>query len=152
VEEFAPTLTNIWQAREELEPVFGTMLGTMELLKLSEKADPVLFEFLQRDDLTQNEVDSLQEFLMGLSSEEIRGIRKEMKKAKDFIERGGYKKNSRRGGPDNIMKKRIPGASSNPHHRRNNQCSIVRTVRARKTEEYLMCYLLARPEQSADGG
>ncbi len=158
VEEFAPTLTNIWQAREQLEPVYGTMLGTVELLKLSENADPVLFEFLQRDDLTQNEVDSLQEFLMGLSSEEIRGIRKEMKKSGRTSVSGGEIKEKFRGEEDldDIYEKKDPRRLFKSFtHRRNNAKFRRRSQGSgpEKTfEEYLMCYLLARPEQSADGG
>ena len=80
VEEFAPILTKIWHAREDIVPAYGTMLGTIELLKLSEKADTVLYDFLQREELSQNEIDSLQEFLMGLSHEEICEIKNEMKR------------------------------------------------------------------------
>lgn len=80
VKEFAPFLSNIWKARGEIEPVFGTLLCLSEVYRIAENSDEAWLDFLQRDALTEEEVFSLEEFLFDLSFEEIMKVRREMEK------------------------------------------------------------------------
>lgn len=78
VKEYVPILIDIWTIRKELKPIFGTMLAVTEILKLAHKADPVLLEFLQKDELMEDEIESLREFLMGISTEDMDILNVEM--------------------------------------------------------------------------
>ena len=71
INEFVPILNNIWHAREKLKPAYGTMIGISELFRLTQNSDSIWLAFLQKDDISQDEVESLQEFLMELSYEEM---------------------------------------------------------------------------------
>jgi len=71
VQEFAPILNSLWEARKNLRPVFGTMMGTFEMLRIAENMDPLWLDFIQ-DDSTSNEVfQALEEFLFSLSYEDL---------------------------------------------------------------------------------
>lgn len=80
VKEFAPILSSIWEARETLTPVYGSMLGLSELFKISNKADSAFLDFLQRDELCDEEISAMEEFIFGLSYEETEKLRKEKQK------------------------------------------------------------------------
>lgn len=85
VKEFAPILTNIWRARGALTPIFGTMLGFSELFKITEYIEPAFFHFLQRDELSDEEIEAIEEFIFGLSFEETSKIREEMEKYNKYV-------------------------------------------------------------------
>ena len=78
VREFAPILQQLWKSREKLVPNFGTMMGFSELCMLSMETENRWLDFLQRDDLSDDEVLSLEEFIFGLTWEEIQNLRKNM--------------------------------------------------------------------------
>ncbi|PKL74468.1 MAG: hypothetical protein CVV27_20365 [Candidatus Melainabacteria bacterium HGW-Melainabacteria-1] len=78
VREFAPILQQLWKSRGKLVPNFGTMMGFSELCMLSRDTETRWFDFLQRDDLSEEEVLSLEEFIFGLTWEEIQNLRKNM--------------------------------------------------------------------------
>lgn len=78
VKEFAPILHTLWKSREKLVPHFGTMLGFSELCMLSKETETSWFDFLQRDELTEDEICALEEFIFGLTHEEILYLRKSM--------------------------------------------------------------------------
>lgn len=80
VKEFAPILQNLWRARNRLIPAFGTMMGFTELFMMSNDTEPVWFDYLQRDELSDDEVFSLEEFIFGLTYEELVMLRSEMKR------------------------------------------------------------------------
>ncbi len=80
VKEFAPILQNLWRARNRLIPAFGTMMGFTELFMMSNDTEPVWFDYLQRDELSDDEVFSLEEFIFGLTYEELVLLRSEMKR------------------------------------------------------------------------
>jgi hypothetical protein len=80
VKEFAPILNNIWTSRKNMQPIFGTMLGITEFFHMSHDSGDVWLDFFHRDDLRHEEIDSLHEFLMGLSFEERESISKEMER------------------------------------------------------------------------
>ncbi|MDH4129253.1 MAG: hypothetical protein OEV44_10890, partial [Spirochaetota bacterium] len=80
VKEFTPILNNLWVARKNLKPVYGTMLGVSELLLISQNSYPVWLEYLQHENIMEEEIKSIQEFLMGLSFEEMYRLSKELDK------------------------------------------------------------------------
>ncbi|OHD63253.1 MAG: hypothetical protein A2176_11755 [Spirochaetes bacterium RBG_13_51_14] len=151
ISEFPPIITGIWAARTILKPAFGTMLGISELMVLSENAGPAWTEFLQREELDQNELDSIREFLLGISFEEIEHLSAEK-------ERRGVPSLSRE-----EMYDLLGDDTAYPEYRADDPRELYRSFRHRKKnaifraragsrgptktiEEYLMCYLLSRAE------
>lgn len=73
--EMAPVLESVWSARKKLAPVFGTMVGTSELLLFSIEMDDQWCKFISTQ-LGDSEVSmALEEFLFGLSYEEISRVK-----------------------------------------------------------------------------
>jgi len=132
-------------------PSFGTLMGISELFSMAHnESGRIWLDFLTRDEVTQDEMDALLEFLMGLSFEEQECIEQAMEKrgvhslsVKLINELLGETRNY----PDYT--------TDDPReifrsfrHRKNNAIFRARARRAgpKKTmEEYLMCYLLAIP-------
>lgn len=152
VKEFAPLLSNIWIARKKIKPVFGTMLGLSELFNLSRETDPVLLDYLLRPEIKQDELDALQEFLMGLTYEELSELYGIMEKD----------------GKSTLSKKEINslvgGKRMYPEYREDDPRELYRSFQNRRRnslyrsrsgvvgpkksiEEYIMCYLLERPAE-----
>jgi hypothetical protein len=151
VRDFAPIMNRLWKVRDNLEPAFGTLMGMSELYQLAEKWDPILLDFLQRDDITEEEMISLSEFLFDMSYESIQELSQKMaqdgKSAIDKKDIAEYQKNelSDEYGPDDPR-----------HHYRSYRNRKVNSInRARRKsygpkktfEEYLICFLLGRPDQ-----
>ncbi len=80
--KFAPTLTNVWFERNKLAPVFGTMMGTSELFLLSSKLGDSWSQFTTQKLSNKIICQSLEEFLFGLSYEDILAVKSELKKQK----------------------------------------------------------------------
>lgn len=80
INDIAPVLRSVWNARRTLAPAFGTMMGTSELLLVSIQMDETWTKFVKQR-LGDTEVtQAMEEFLFGLSHEQIlrlRGILKE---------------------------------------------------------------------------
>ncbi len=76
---FSSFLTNIWEARTKIAPVFGTMLGTSEYFSFSGYVGNKLARFISKRLKIEEVVWALQEFLFGISYEEIAFIRRNMK-------------------------------------------------------------------------
>lgn len=75
VSDVAPVLQAVWEARRNLAPAFGTMVGTSELLLISIQMDENWTAFL-REKLSDKDVSqSMEEFLFGLSYEQIQSLR-----------------------------------------------------------------------------
>ncbi len=71
----APVLQSVWEARRNLAPAFGTMVGTSELLLISIQMDENWTAFL-RERLGDKDVSqAMEEFLFGLSYEQIQTLR-----------------------------------------------------------------------------
>ncbi|MDR0876584.1 MAG: hypothetical protein LBN21_00910 [Treponema sp.] len=70
-----PALINLWIARDEAPPVFGTMDGTSELLRISFDMGDDWRDFLIGESLNNETRWALEEFLFGLSYEEIVQVR-----------------------------------------------------------------------------
>lgn len=71
----APVLQSVWQARRRLAPAFGTMMGTSELLLISVQMDEQWTQFIKAKLGEEGVTDAMEEFLFGLSYEQIRQIR-----------------------------------------------------------------------------
>ena len=75
VYDAAPVLQAVWEARRNLAPAFGTMVGTSELLLISIQMDENWTAFL-REKLSDKDVSqAMEEFLFGLSYEQIQTLR-----------------------------------------------------------------------------
>lgn len=79
VDDFAPLLESAWEARSKLLPVLGTMLGTHEVFRLFQEArDRRFLDYFGEDDIEDEQLFAFEEFLFGLSHEEIARIRGHM--------------------------------------------------------------------------
>lgn len=79
VDDFAPLLESAWEARSKLLPVLGTMLGTHEIFRLFQEArDQRFLDYFGEEDVEDEQVFAFEEFLFGLSHEEIGRIRAHM--------------------------------------------------------------------------
>jgi hypothetical protein len=70
-----PALEALWIAREETPPAFGTMDGNSELFRISIEMGPDWRDFLTAEAASDEIRWTLEEFLFGLSYEEIRQVR-----------------------------------------------------------------------------
>jgi len=77
-----PVLNSMWQARQKLCPVFGSMMGMSEIYQISRFVDPVWFDFLKAHEHREEAFQALEEFIFNLSFEEITRIREEMDRQK----------------------------------------------------------------------
>ena len=78
VRDFAPILNSIWEARKKLQPVFGTMMGTIELMTLSAELDKAWADFVSFSTGSEEITQAIEEFLFTLSHEELTEIRVKM--------------------------------------------------------------------------
>lgn len=152
VKEFMPILDSLWRARKDIRCAFGTLTGVSELFGLADRLGASWLEFLSKEELSQEEVDSLREFLFGLSYEEMKRVLGEME---------GKSRNS----IDSAEIAEILGDDTNyPEYAENDPREFYRSFRHRKRnaisrlrngsdgpkrtlEEYIMIYLLSRPAQ-----
>jgi hypothetical protein len=70
-----PALSALWTARDAAPPSFGTMDGTSELLRITIDLDQDWREFLVEEEGNEETRWALEEFLFGLSYEEIQQVR-----------------------------------------------------------------------------
>lgn len=76
VDDFAPVLESAWVARSKLLPVLGTMLGTHEMFRLFQQTrDSRFLDYFGEDEVGEEEILAFEEFLFGLSYEEITQLR-----------------------------------------------------------------------------
>lgn len=80
VEKFASVLSKVWRAREQIAPVFGTMLGTSELFLLSMELDEMWQKFMIAKIHIEEISMALEEFLFGVSYENINFLRRELRR------------------------------------------------------------------------
>jgi len=75
IDDFAPFLESVWQARDRLRPVLGTMRGTHEMFRLMKDArDARVLDYFTEDVPTE-QLQAFEEFLFGISHEEIERLR-----------------------------------------------------------------------------
>jgi hypothetical protein len=76
IDDFAPVLESVWVARNNMRPVLGTLKGTHELLRmLASTQDHRFLEHFTEEEVPEEEVQAFEEFLFGLSHEEITKLR-----------------------------------------------------------------------------
>ncbi|MDR0443554.1 MAG: hypothetical protein LBH44_09125 [Treponema sp.] len=68
-------LSSLWSARDSAPPSFGTMDGNTELIRISIDLDSDWEEFLKEESTNDETRWALEEFLFGLSFEEIKQVR-----------------------------------------------------------------------------
>ena len=78
IEQVAPVLFSMWKSRRSLRPIYGTMIGSSELLHLSVRAHPLWLDFLTEHGHTPETLQALEEFLFDLTHEELLLVRSEM--------------------------------------------------------------------------
>lgn len=71
----APVLDAVWNARRNLAPAFGTMVGTSELLLLSMAMDDQWCSFIATRMDNNDATMAMEEFLFGISWEEIQKVK-----------------------------------------------------------------------------
>ncbi len=79
VTEYAPTLIDLWRVRKRIAPVFGTMLGTMELMRISSLLSTRWYGFLSEYGDDPEVIHALEEFIFGLTYEQIARVREAMR-------------------------------------------------------------------------
>jgi len=76
VDEFAPVLEAVWEARNKVRPVLGTMRGTHEFFRLiAEVRDDRFLSYFEAGVVPDEEVQAFEEFLFDISHEEITRLR-----------------------------------------------------------------------------
>lgn len=76
IDDFAPVLEAVWQARNRVRPVLGTMRGTHELFRLiAEVKDDRFLSYFEESEMSDEEVQAFEEFLFDISHEEIKRLR-----------------------------------------------------------------------------
>jgi len=73
-----PALDALWTARDSSPPCFGTLNGTTELLRITIDLDAEWQEFLVTNMASKDTRWALEEFLFGLSYEEINSVRERL--------------------------------------------------------------------------
>lgn len=79
IETVAPVLQSVWTARRKLAPAFGTMMGTSELLLISMQMDDQWISFIKQKLSNQGVSQAMEEFLFGISYEQILSLRSNLK-------------------------------------------------------------------------
>ena len=77
---YLSALSNLWIARDAAPPIFGTMDGNTELLRVSMDMERDWQEFLVNETDNDQTRWALEEFLFGLSYEEIQQIRSRLRR------------------------------------------------------------------------
>lgn len=152
VREFAPILQNLWRAREKLIPNFGTMLGFSELCTIAGNTETTWLDYLNRNDISEEEIYALEEFIFGLTYEEILTLR-------EYLDTSGKQSINREDIP-----KILGTGHTIPYYESDDPRELYRSFRDRKVnarfrsraktpgprktfEEYLMDFLLSTPEK-----
>lgn len=71
INDIAPVLQSVWNARRKLAPAFGTMMGTSELLMVTMQMDDQWNAFIREKLATPDVSEAMEEFLFGVSHEQI---------------------------------------------------------------------------------
>lgn len=75
VRDFFPLLEAVWEARRHLRVNVGTLLGFSEMMMLLQAGcDPQFVQYFAQARRTRDEAEAFREFLVGVSTEEIRSL------------------------------------------------------------------------------
>ncbi len=79
IDDFCPLLESAWRARNRLVVEFGTLIGSVEVMRLlASAADPDIVDAFLRDDMSEGQRQAFEEFLFGISFEQLETLRREM--------------------------------------------------------------------------
>lgn len=80
IDDFAPLLESAWHARNRINSACGTLLGATETFRLvCEDCSPEVLEFFGREDMSEDETASFEEFLFNMTHEELAKLRSAMR-------------------------------------------------------------------------
>ncbi|MDP7061322.1 MAG: hypothetical protein QF489_00115 [Planctomycetota bacterium] len=80
VQQFFPLLEAVWEARRKLFVSVGTMLGVSEIMKLLQAGcAPQFVDYFSRAHMSNDEGSAFQEFLIGVTTEQITDLQSFMK-------------------------------------------------------------------------
>jgi hypothetical protein len=79
IDDFAPVLDSVWNARNKIRPVIGTTLGTHEFFRLLRECSDTRFLEYFEGDVPDEQLQAFEEFLFGLSWEQISTLRDRMR-------------------------------------------------------------------------
>lgn len=85
INDFAPVLESVWRARNKLRPVIGTTLGTQEFFRLLRECSDTRFLEYFEDDVPEEQVQAFEEFLFGLSWEQLSELRERMESERTSV-------------------------------------------------------------------
>ncbi|HPJ35391.1 MAG TPA: hypothetical protein PK358_11185 [Spirochaetota bacterium] len=71
VEEISPVLNNLWKNRIDFTPAYGTLAGVTEIATFCSKSNPEWMTFVEDEEFSEDTLESLREYLMGLTHEEM---------------------------------------------------------------------------------
>ena len=93
VQELSPMLIDLWMSRLAFNPSYGTMIGITEITKFCTMTNPAMIDFISGCEFNNDLLESLREYLMGLSYRELMKVRDFMRKnSLDSITSGGIEK------------------------------------------------------------
>lgn len=79
IDDIAPVLQSVWQARRRIAPIFGTMMGTSELMQVSMQMDGQWVQFMKARLSDPDVAQAMEEFLFGISYEQILRLKEILK-------------------------------------------------------------------------
>lgn len=85
IDDFAPVLESVWSARNKLRPVIGTTLGTQEFFALLRESRDTRFLDYFVGDVPDEQVQAFEEFLFGLSWEQLTALRDRMQRDQQSV-------------------------------------------------------------------
>ena len=80
IDDFCPMLESTWHARNRIAADLGSLLGTTEYFRLvCEDCAPQFLDFFARDEVSTCEKQAFEEFLFGMTYEELTSLRRAMR-------------------------------------------------------------------------
>ncbi len=78
IETFNPALAHLWIARRKSLPIYGTLLGIHEFIRLEWNVDMICRDYILHAADNSDETDALEEFLFGVCYEDLALLKREM--------------------------------------------------------------------------
>ncbi len=147
VQQFFPLLEAVWEARRKIFVSVGTMLGVSEIMKLLQAGcAPQFVDYFARARMTQDEGSAFQEFLIGVTTEQLTDL-------ESFMQGSGRTCLSPEEAQQALGINAIPsdnhqaGVSAYQFHRERHLQSAARRLRSlpgpkHTAEEYMLMYFL----------
>ncbi len=149
IDEISPVLNNLWKNRLNFTPAYGTLAGISEIATFCSRSNPEWNRFIEGDDFTDDTLESLREYLMGLSHEEMLMIQDYMdKNSISSFNRDNINEMLGRNKSYTMINYDDPREMYHFYSRRNENAVFRKKSRIKgptKTiEEYLICYMIRR--------